>query len=193
MQEVDSRADGVWVGCRSRRAERFDAVVMACHADDALRLRKRPDGLEQEVLGAFQYSDNRVYLHSDPAFMPRRRAAWASWNYLGAGTGESAPIAVSYWMNELQDLDTDRLMVVTLNPEQTPAQVHRELVYRHPQFDRAAVAAQGQRSRIQGHRGVWYAGAHWRWGFHEDGVVSGITAVQQMGVQVPLLGELEAA
>ncbi len=193
VTQVAPRPDGTWVSFEGRNSERFDAVLMACHADDALRLLSDPDALEREILGAFHYSNNHVFLHSDARFMPRRRAAWAAWNYLGSGTGESAPIAVTYWMNALQDLQTERLMLVTLNPNQTPANVHRELVYRHPQFDQAAVAAQKKRPQIQGHRNVWYAGAHWRWGFHEDGVVSGITAVRSMGVDVPMLGEMEAA
>jgi hypothetical protein len=193
VQRVRRIQDGVVIERAGGASERFDGVVMACHADDALRLLDTPDRLEREVLGAFRYSENRVYLHSDPEFMPQRRAAWASWNYVGSGTSETAPIALSYWMNALQDLDTDRLMVVTLNPESAPRQIHRELVYRHPQFDVSASIAQRRRAALQGHRGVWYAGAHWRWGFHEDGVVSGITAVQSMGVDVPLLGEVEAA
>ena len=182
-------------GVEVRRAEgqhdHFDALVMACHGDDALSLLGDSDALEEELLGAFKYSENRVYLHSDPSHMPVRKAAWACWNYMGTGTAEDDPIAVSYWMNALQELTTERLMVVTLNPSTEPLHVHRQLTYRHPQFDAPARQAQKRRGELQGHRRVWYAGAHWRWGFHEDGVVSGLTAVQSMGAPVTMLGEME--
>ena len=169
----------------------FDAVVMACHADDALRLIQAPDDVERSILGAFDYSENKVFLHSDPQWMPKRRAAWASWNYIGSGEGEDDPIAVSYWMNGLQELSTDQLMVVTLNPSERPAHIHRELTYRHPQFDLKAIKAQYRRDELQGRNGLYYAGAHWRWGFHEDGVVSALWALQKMGVKVPFQGEME--
>jgi len=165
---------------------------MACHADDALALIEQPDSVESNILGAFEYSDNKIVLHSDPTWMPVRRGAWASWNYVGSGDGENTPIAVSYWMNGLQQLDTDQLMVVTLNPDALPRHVHCQLNYRHPQFDLKALKAQQRREELQGHRNIWYAGAHWRWGFHEDGVVSAIWALRAMGVSMPLLGEVAA-
>ncbi len=183
---------GVEVKCSDGSRERFDAVIMACHADEALALVHQPDSLEASILGAFDYSDNQIVLHSDPTWMPVRRSAWASWNYVGSGDGEHTPIAVSYWMNGLQQLNTSQLMVVTLNPGTLPGHVHRQLNYRHPQFDLKAVRAQQRREELQGHRNIWYAGAHWRWGFHEDGVVSAIWALRHMGVPVNLLGETEA-
>ena len=183
---------GVELTCSDGSSEHFDAVIMACHADDALALIAQPDSVESHILGAFEYSDNKIVLHSDPTWMPVRRGAWASWNYVGSGDGENTPIAVSYWMNGLQQLDTDQLMVVTLNPDAPPRHVHRQLSYRHPQFDLKALKAQQRREELQGHRNIWYAGAHWRWGFHEDGVVSAIWALRAMGVSMPLLGEVAA-
>ena len=169
----------------------FGAVLMACHADEALSMLAEPDATERSILGAFDYSKNAVFLHSDEQWMPRRRSAWASWNYIGSGDGENDPIAVSYYMNGLQELTTDQLMVVTLNPSKTPDRVIKELVYDHPQFDLKAFDAQQRRSELQGHRHLWYAGAHWRWGFHEDGVISALWALQSMGVDVPLHDEME--
>ena len=183
---------GVELTCSDGSSEHFDAVIMACHADDALALIEQPDSVESNILGAFEYSDNKIVLHSDPTWMPVRRGAWASWNYVGSGDGENTPIAVSYWMNGLQQLDTDQLMVVTLNPDAPPRHVHCQLSYRHPQFDLKALKAQQRREELQGHRNIWYAGAHWRWGFHEDGVVSAIWALRAMGVSMPLLGEVAA-
>ena len=172
---------GVEVECVDGSSERFDAVILACHADEALALIYQPDSLEASVLGAFEYSENQVVVHSDPSWMPVRRSAWASWNYVGAGDGENSPIAVSYWMNGLQRLNTDDLMVVTLNPGSLPRDVHLQVNYRHPQFDLKAFSAQQRREEIQGHRNLWYAGAHWRWGFHEDGVVSALDVCSQFG------------
>jgi len=182
-------------GCTLKTADgtehEFDAVVMACHADEALAMLAEPDATERSILGAFDYSENTVFLHSDEQWMPLRRSAWASWNYMGSGDGEDDPIAVSYWMNGLQELTTEQLMVVTLNPAQTPARVIKKLVYRHPQFDLKAFHAQQRRGELQGHRNLWYAGAHWRWGFHEDGVISALWALKSMGVDVPLRDEME--
>lgn len=189
---ITSSDTGVELTCSDGSSEHFDAVIMACHADDALALIEQPDSVETNILGAFEYSDNKIVLHSDPTWMPVRRGAWASWNYVGSGDGENTPIAVSYWMNGLQQLDTDQLMVVTLNPDALPRQVHCQLNYRHPQFDLKALKAQERREELQGHRNIWYAGAHWRWGFHEDGVVSAIWALRSMGVSMPLLGEVAA-
>lgn len=191
VTSVQRNDGGVSLRLSDGRTERFDAVLFACHADDALGMLSDSDPLETEILGAFRYSENRAYLHSDPSFMPVRKPAWACWNYVGSGSAEDDPIAVSYWMNALQELNTQRLMVVTLNPRTEPAHAHREVTYRHPQFDMAARQAQHRRDELQGHRGSWYAGAHWRWGFHEDGVVSAVTACRSMGVPVPLLDEVE--
>ena len=165
VAQVTKTPDGPKVTLGNGEEHAFDAVVMACHADDALRMIQAPDDVERSILGAFDYSENKVFLHSDPQWMPKRRAAWASWNYIGSGEGEDDPIAVSYWMNGLQELSTDQLMVVTLNPSERPAHVHRELTYRHPQFDLKAIKAQYRRDELQGHCGLYYAGAHWRWGF----------------------------
>ena len=192
IEQIIPTQEGIELRCGDGAIEHFDYVLVACHADEALALLHQPDAFETEILGAFDYSDNKVFLHSDPAFMPIRRAAWASWNYVGSGDGESTPIAVSYWMNRLQELKTDQLMLVTLNPASMPQRVHRQLSYRHPQFDLKAIKAQQRQEELQGHRNIWYAGAYWRWGFHEDGVVSALWALRHMGVPAPLLDEMEA-
>jgi predicted NAD/FAD-binding protein len=191
VQQIRSTQDSHTLQTSNGEQHDFNAVVLACHADEALGMLAEPDEIERSILGAFDYSENRVFLHSDERWMPVRRSAWASWNYVGSGEGEDDPIAVSYWMNGLQELTTEQLMIVTLNPPQTPGRVHRELVYRHPQFDLKAFHAQQRHHELQGHRNLWYAGAHWRWGFHEDGVISALWALQSMGVDVPLRDEME--
>jgi len=166
--------------------EHFDQVVLACHADDALNLLSDASELEREVLGAISYGDNEAILHTDVRVLPTRRKAWAAWNaHVSAQPG--APCSVSYWMNELQSLDAPEQFIVTLNRSSDidPARILRRLHYRHPQQDHASVAAQSRKHEIQGVRGTWFAGAGWGFGFHEDGIRSGVEMARQLGVQWP--------
>jgi hypothetical protein len=162
------------------RTTRFDHVVIAAHADDALRLLGDADGDERRLLGQFRYSKNRAVLHCDPSFMPRRRRAWASWNYLGAA-GADAPVSVTYWMNLLQKLPCRRDFFVTLNPAREPRAVLASFEYEHPGFDAGAVAAQRDLWSLQGRRGTWFCGAHFGAGFHEDGLQSGLAVAEALG------------
>lgn len=152
-----------------RRRETFDAVVMACHSDQALAVLGDASVQEQRILGAIRYRQNRAVVHSDRSVMPRHRAAWSSWNVAVDG----AHTEVSYWMNRLQSLDPRQPFFVTLNPQREPRDVWSERSYAHPVFDTAARAAQRRRAEISGVRGTYYCGAYWGWGFHEDGFVSG--------------------
>jgi len=166
--------------------DRFDHVILACHSDQALSLLADPDLEERAFLGAIRYSANRAYLHRDLSLMPRRRNAWGSWNYLvDAASGE--PNGVTYWMNSLQALDPDRPLFVSLNPkiEPDPALTFAAYDYDHPQFDTASLAAQRRFSRIQGRSGVWYAGAWLGYGFHEDGLTSGLRVAMALGGSTP--------
>ncbi|KJV10200.1 hypothetical protein VZ95_06530 [Elstera litoralis] len=180
---VDIRHGGAWEG--------FDRVILACHADQALRLLDDADATEWALLDAFRFQPNIAYLHRDPRLMPRRRRAWASWNHLSrsapAGRDEDADVSVTYWMNKLQPLATNADVFVTLNPlvEPDPSLTHARLLYDHPIFDRAAVEAQSRLSQLQGYRGISYAGAWMGYGFHEDGLRSGLQAGLGLGGQVP--------
>ncbi|MCE5972013.1 FAD-dependent oxidoreductase [Sinirhodobacter sp. WL0062] len=167
---------------------RFDRVVFACHAPQALAMITDPTAAEREILGAFRTQPNRVVLHSDANFMPRRRAAWSSWNYVTRGEAipHDRPVSLSYWMNLLQGLKTPKPLIVTLNPEREPAQVHDDCWLSHPQFDHAAITAQARLPEIQGHGGLWFAGAWTRYGFHEDGLLSALRVAQGMGLDWPL-------
>ena len=158
----------------------FDRVIVATHADEALALLAEPDARERALLGAFRYSRNEAYLHLDETLMPRRRAAWASWNYL-AGAGSAAQACVTYWMNSLQRLPTRRNLFVTLNPERPPHGVLRVESYDHPIFDAKAIRAQKDLWSLQGAGGVWFCGAHFGAGFHEDGLQSGLAVAEQLG------------
>jgi uncharacterized protein len=164
--------------------ELFDQVILACHSDQSLRLLDA-DPEERAFLGAVRYSANKAVLHRDPALMPVRRQAWGSWNYIGDKQSSSTPY-VTYWMNNLQMLETADPLFVTLNgPPADPALVIAEYDYDHPQFDTAALAAQRRIGRIQGRGGVWYAGAWLGYGFHEDGITSGLKVALELGGRIP--------
>jgi len=169
---------GVVVHDSQGGAERFDHVVIGAHADQALSMLAEPTARESELLGAFRYSRNLTVLHTDAGLMPRRRRAWASWNYIGADGG----LCVTYWMNRLQGLQGQDLFV-TLNPPRPPRQgsLLRSELYDHPIFDQAAIQAQKQLWSLQGQAGVWFCGAHFGAGFHEDGLQSGLAVAEQLG------------
>lgn len=181
-------ADGVRL--RTRRGawtERFDAVVLATHADQALKLLPAPSEDERRLLGAFGYSRNLAVLHSDPALMPRRRAVWSSWNYLADRDGRTAP-TLTYWMNRLQphlqqEPHHAPALFVTLNPAVPPRPEHliRTEVYEHPLFDAAAIAAQRELWSLQGRQRTWFCGAHFGAGFHEDGLQAGLAVAEALG------------
>ena len=175
VQRVDG---GVVVHDTTGARERFDHVVIGSHADQALAMLAEPTARERELLGAFRYSRNLTILHTDAGLMPRRRRAWASWNYIGADGG----LCVTYWMNRLQGLPGQDLFV-TLNPPRPPAAgtLLRSEVYEHPIFDPAAIKAQKSLWSLQGQGGVWFCGAHFGAGFHEDGLQSGLAVAEQLG------------
>lgn len=161
--------------------DRFDEVVLACHGPQAFGLLKDADESEMTILSKFRTQRNRAVLHRDARLMPRRRNAWASWNYLSARAGET-DISVTYWMNELQHLDTDTDYFVTLNPLEEPSDkaLIAEFDYDHPVFDGPAMTAQRDIWSIQGQGNVWYAGAWLGYGFHEDGLQAGLAVAEMM-------------
>ncbi|AQR62301.1 NAD/FAD-binding protein [Brevundimonas sp. LM2] len=178
---VTRDATGAGLRFADGRSERFDAVVLATHSDQALRLLDRPSADEHRLLGAIRYRPNRAVLHRDAGLMPNRRKAWAAWTHKGysdrAGEG-----GVTYWMNELQSLPGPPLFV-SLNPatDPDPALVIGEWAYEHPVFDTAAVRAQSELWSLQGRAGVWFAGAWFGSGFHEDGLQAGLAVAEQLG------------
>lgn len=173
---------GVLVKASGSEAERFDRVFLACHADQALRILVDALPVEREVLGSFRYQRNDALLHTDTGVLPRRRLAWAAWNY-HAGDGERDQVAVTYNMNLLQRLGTRSPLLVTLNmPDAVdPAAVLLRTSYEHPVFTPQAVAAQGRHAEIDGFNRAYFCGAYWRYGFHEDGVVSALDALRHFG------------
>lgn len=168
--------------------ERFDEVVLACHADQALGMLADASPLERAVLSSFPYQPNEAVLHTDTAVMPRRRAAWASWNFhlngSASGVGRST---LTYDMNRLQSLQTDRRYLVSLNMSDTidPAKIIRVIDYAHPVYTVEGMAAQERWREISGADRVHFCGAYWRWGFHEDGAWSGLRVSEMLGGRGP--------
>jgi uncharacterized protein len=172
--ERDRRGATVIAGGREHRVDR---VVIATHADTALALID-PDDDERRVLGAFRYSANRCVLHGDESFLPRHRTARAAWNVV-ADT-DTSRVAVTYSMNILQGHADDTPLLVTLNPRRAPAHVHHEVALAHPQLDTAALDAQAELPRIGRADRTYYAGAHFGFGFHEDGLRAGLAAAARV-------------
>jgi predicted NAD/FAD-binding protein len=162
-------------------SERFDEVVLACHSDQSLALLADASAGERAVLGAIRYHANDAVLHTDTALLPRRRRAWAAWNYERAANAarEQAAVCLHYLINRLQPLPWQRSVIVSLNParQPDPARVLGRFAYAHPVFDQAAIDAQHRLPEIQGRAHVWFAGAWTRYGFHEDGLLSALAVV----------------
>jgi predicted NAD/FAD-binding protein len=161
----------------------FDDVVIATHADQALRMLSDATEDERRTLGAFRYSKNEAVLHADIDLMPKRRAAWSSWNYLAATSDGLSQPSVTYWMNRLQPLGSAPPTFVTLNPCRPPRDeaVIRSETYEHPIFDLATERAQQDLWSLQGVRNTWFCGAHFGSGFHEDGLQAGLAVAEDLG------------
>jgi predicted NAD/FAD-binding protein len=180
---------GVVVNDSHGGSDAYDHVVIASHSDQALAMLSDASDRERSVLGDIRYAPNVVYLHRDTRMMPKRRRAWASWNFLRWQREGSAvnDVAVTYWMNRLQGIDDDKPLFVSLNPpfEPDPALTFGKYMCDHPQYNAAAFAAQKRLGEIQGKRHTWFCGAWTGYGFHEDGLRSGLAVAEALGASVP--------
>lgn len=165
----------------------YDQILFACHSDQALTLLQNSENPssasdQMRILSALRYRTNKVVLHHDKTLMPKRKKAWASWNYLSKDSSNGPP-AVSYWMNRLQHVPTEIPVIVTLNPDRNinPSKIWETFTYDHPVFDRAAKQAKSDIWDVQGRNGYWFAGAFLGDGFHEDGLQAGLYVAEQMG------------
>jgi uncharacterized protein len=184
VTSVSRHSDHVVVSTRTGESERFDAVVIATHSDQALALLADPSERERELLEAVPYQRNEAVLHTDRSLLPRRRRAWASWNYhLGADAGGGC--TVTYHMNRLQSLRAEQEFCVTLNRTAAidPERIIRTIDYSHPVYTPAGVAAQSRHEEISGRNRTHYCGAYWGWGFHEDGVNSALRVAREIGAR----------
>lgn len=180
IAHVQRHANQVVVTTTHGQEARFDYVFFACHSDEALRiLGDQATDDEREILSAIPYQDNTVYLHTDARMMPRQRLAWAAWNY-HVTPQPTGKVQVTYNMNILQGIVSAEPLLVTLNYTDgiAPDKVIKKLHYRHPLYTLAGTQAQARHADISGHHRTGFAGAYWRNGFHEDGVVSALTAIQ---------------
>lgn len=178
IENVWRNPAGVFVKPAGSEPERFDRVFFACHSDQALRLLGDASPAERAVLGAIRYQRNEVLLHTDTRVLPRRRLAWAAWNYHRVDRA-SERVAVTYHMNILQRIQSQTPLLVTLNMSDRIDDRHviRDMVYEHPVFTAEAVAAQARHAEIDGLDRAYFCGAYWGFGFHEDGVVSALAAL----------------
>jgi predicted NAD/FAD-binding protein len=189
VQRVERVADGVRIAFAGG-SELFDEVVIGAHSDQALAMVAAPTRAEREVLGAFPYQPNEAVLHTDTGVMPRRRSAWASWNFhmCERSTGRTT---VTYDMNRLQSLEADETYLVTLNRTEMidPGKIIDAIEYSHPVFTPDGMRAQARWSEISGADRIHYCGAYWRWGFHEDGAWSALRVSEALGGRGPGLGD----
>lgn len=189
---ITRRPNGALVRLAGGETQAYDAVVLACHSDQALGLLDDADLDERRVLGAIRYQDNAVVMHTDRRFLPRAPSAWSAWNYhADRGADPAQPVGVSYLINQLQPLPFQQPVIVTLNPGTMPLPetVIDRYEYAHPVFDRAATDAQGRLSRLQGRRHTWFCGAWAGYGFHEDGLKAGMAVAADLGVTAPWLAQ----
>ena len=189
VTSVQRMPHGVVVNDSHGRNDTYDHVVIAAHSDQALAMLSDADDRERAVLGAIGYAPNTVYLHRDLRLMPKRRRAWASWNFLRwqrQGAAEN-DVAVTYWMNQLQGIGNDKPLFVSLNPPFEPASelTFGKYICDHPQYNAAAFAAQKRLGEIQGRRHTWFCGAWTGYGFHEDGLRSALAVAEALGASVP--------
>ena len=193
VRRIERLTDGVRIEAEGCESEEFDQVLIATHSDQALALLADPSEAEREVLGAIPYQRNEAVLHTDASLLPRRRAAWSSWNFhLAAEPARGT--TVTYWMNNLQRLRSEHQLLVTLNrgEEIDSGKVLRRFSYEHPVYTAKGVAAQARHGEISGARNTHFCGAYWGWGFHEDGVLSAIRACERIAPAVTLPEALAA-
>lgn len=183
VSRIRRRPDQVELVLDDGSRHRFDHVVIAAHADQALGMLAEPDADETELLGRWRYSVNETWLHTDIRLMPRRRAAWASWNYLMTDASRNRA-SLTYHLNRLQGLDERKEYLVSLNPEHEPAPdtVIRRMRYTHPIFDRDSVASQDALPGLNGRNRTHFCGAYFGNGFHEDGLASAVAVADDLGV-----------
>ena len=184
---VNKTGDKVLVQDASGQQTFFDHVIIAAHSDQALRMLEMPDRLHRDILGHINYAPNIAYVHRDPALMPRLRKVWSSWNYISRDK-VNPQLSVSYWMNRLQNINPDRPVFITLNPDTPPKSklTFAAIKYDHVQYDMNCLRAQRRLEMIQGKNNIWYCGAWTAHGFHEDGLRSGLAVAEKIsGIRPP--------
>jgi len=163
---------------------KFDYLVIATHADQALDLLQKPTVEEKKILSDFEYTKNKAYLHSDNTLMPKNKKAWSSWNFI-KNKKEYNDFTLTYWMNNLQKLQTKKEYFVTINPKNIPKTIHNETNFTHPKFNIQTFKAQSKLKDLQGVNNTFFCGAYHGYGFHEDGIQSAVYVAKMLGVDIP--------
>lgn len=165
----------------------YDQIIFACHSDQVIKIIDDATDNERNILGNITYQKNKIIVHTDLSFMPQRKQCWSSWVYLGQHGNTDQNLSLTYWMNNLQSLNTDLPIFVTMNPQQSPdiETIIDEYNFEHPVFNLKSIEAQKGIDMIQGTKNSWYAGAYTGYGFHEDGILSAIKIAQKMEEQLP--------
>ncbi|WP_018998481.1 NAD(P)/FAD-dependent oxidoreductase [Hirschia maritima] len=179
---ASGRAPKPWIQADGQEKQTFDKIIYACHSNQTMSILTDASPEETRILGALRYRPNKVYLHGDVSHMPKRKSAWSSWVYKGYSNENETNGSFTYWMNSLQHIPNETPVFVTLNPKQ---KINEDLIYDetelwHPQFDVEALAAQKDIGNIQGIQNSWFCGAYTRYGFHEDGLLSGFTVADKI-------------
>jgi predicted NAD/FAD-binding protein len=187
VTQITRTAQGVTVHAQGQ-SESFDKVVLATHSDQSLAMLGDASGLERDTLGAIRYQSNRAVLHTDTSVLPRKRRAWAAWNYQRSANArqDAAQVCLHYFINMLQPVPFAQPVVVSLNPvvEIAPSHVHASFDYAHPVFDVAAIRAQRQVEALQGQNNTYFCGAWTGYGFHEDGLKSGLAVAKRLLTEI---------
>lgn len=181
--KIERNDNGVIVHDSNGRIDHYDGIVIATHADQALSILSDASQQETQLLSAFSYTPNTAVLHTDANLMPKRKRTWSSWNYIeGQEEHTNKSLCVTYWMNELQNIDRNNPLFVTLNPSKqiAPDKILQEIHYEHPLFNRDALEAQKALWDLQGDRNTWFCGAYFGYGFHEDGLQSGLAVAEEI-------------
>ena len=160
-----------------------DKIVIATHADQALKMIEKPSEDEKKILSKFKYSKNHAYLHSDISFMPNKKTVWSSWNFQGKNKDEHV-FSLTYWMNLLQNLQSQKNYFVTINPHDLPNDIYDQTIFEHPIFNLDTLYAQKNMNKIQGNSNTWFCGSYCGYGFHEDGIQSSVYISKLLGSEI---------
>ena len=162
----------------------FDYIIIATHADQALQIIDNPTNDEKDILSKFEYTKNRACLHSDRSMMPKNNKTWSSWNFIKSEKANSN-FTLTYWMNNLQKLETSKEYFVTINPEKIPENTHNETFFTHPKFNLQTMKSQNKLKDLQGINNTFFCGAYHGYGFHEDGIQSAVYISKMLGIDIP--------
>jgi predicted NAD/FAD-binding protein len=159
-------------------------LVIATHADQALKILQSPSNVERNILSSFEYTTNKAYLHSDLNMMPKNKKAWSSWNFI-KNNKDNHNFTLTYWMNNLQKLKTNNNYFVTINPNEVPTKLYKETIFTHPKFNLQTSKSQSKLKNLQGVNNTFFCGAYHGYGFHEDGIQSSAYVAKMLGVDIP--------